>query len=756
MLINAQGVRRLLVPVAAALLIATAVAAGQEAPQLVPTPHPALPANASDLWLVPSGRDRAARTLATYEPLAQGVARFQAGDYGGALSLLSRSSLASTALGDYAIYYTGQSQLRQGALAEARRTFHRILDSKPNGYVGIAAAMAAGEAAEAGGDAAAAVKVYEAVVGHKGAITEEVLYRLGRAALAAGDRKKAAEAFVRAYYEFPLTESATLAGAQIPALEDQLTRKGYKLDIARAQLLFGARRYAEARAAFAALQPVVEGDDKELADLRVAECDFSLKQYGAARDRLRPYLDRASRKAEARFFYLTSLRELGDHAQYVALTRALVADFPDSSWAEEALNNLGTHYIVTSEDALATQTFRELYRRFPTGPRAERAAWKSGWASYRNGDYPETVRVFETAALAFPRSDYRPPFLYWAARAHARLDAATQADARLRLVYTDYANSYYGRLALRQLTERAGGLPGPADVRLASADAPPEANAAPPVPTDEVIRLLLANGLHDDAIGELRFAQRAWGSSPRIEATIAWAYHEKGELRRAITLMRRAYPQHLIAGDRQLPVAMLQVIYPLAYWDSIRRHSAARGLDPYLVAALIGQESTFDPGVRSVANAWGLMQIVPATGRRLARSAGLRNFTTASLTNAETNLRLGTLYFSQLVKRFGGTYYALASYNAGESRIVRWKAERPGLEEDEFIDDIPFPETQNYVKRILGTAEEYRKIYGRGRASPIPEATSGRTPSTGRLVAKPAGKKAPAQKKPARRTAPRR
>ena len=131
-----------------------------------------------------------------------------------------------------------------------------------------------------------------------------------------------------------------------------------------------------------------------------------------------------------------------------------------------------------------------------------------------------------------------------------------------------------------------------------------------------------------------------------------------------------------------------------------------------LVAALIAQESTFDPKARSAANAWGLMQIVPATGRRLARSVGIRRFSTSMLTNPETNIRLGTLHFSRLVRQFGGTHYALASYNAGENRVVRWKAERPGIEQDEFIDDIPFPETQNYVKRILGTAEDYRRLYG--------------------------------------------
>jgi soluble lytic murein transglycosylase len=185
--------------------------------------------------------------------------------------------------------------------------------------------------------------------------------------------------------------------------------------------------------------------------------------------------------------------------------------------------------------------------------------------------------------------------------------------------------------------------------------------------------------------------------------------------------MRRAYPQFLTAAGDSLPTEILQIIFPLTYWDLIRKHATARNLDPYLVAALIAQESTFDPKARSAANAWGLMQVVPATGRRLARSLGIRRFSTTMLTDPETNIRLGTLYFSRLVEQFGGAHYALASYNAGENRVVRWKAERPGVEQDEFIDDIPFPETQNYVKRILGTAEDYRSLYGKGGPGrPIP------------------------------------
>jgi soluble lytic murein transglycosylase len=744
--------------VALALLAPSAQQPQAPAPTaLAPTVHPALPANPTDLWLVPSGNDRAARSTTTFTALATGIKRFGEENYSAALALFSTPALAKTALADYATYYKGLAQLRLGQVAEARRTLEAVAERKTPGYVAVAAGLAAGEAAETANDFPAAIRIYERIADQKAAVSDDVLARLGRAALAAGDRAKAAAAYVRLYYEFPLSDAADAAGAQLASLQDQLTRTGYKADLGRAQVLFGARRYDDARAAFQQLQAAVDGDDEELVNLRIAECDFNLKRYAAARDGLRPYLDRASRKAEARFFYLTSLRELGDVDGSIAMTAALVAEFPDSSWSEEALSNLGTYYILADEDDAAARTFKELYERFPAGNRSERAAWKYGWWAYTHGSYAETVRVFESAALGFPRSDYRPSFLYWAGRAHARLGQRPQAESRLRLVYTDYANSYYGRLAERQLASRAEAETRQDAVRLAS-----HAQSVPvdvkPIQTEPLIRLLLANGLYDDALAELRYAQRAWGNAPRLDATIAWVYNQKGELRRAISLMRRTYPQFLTAGGQeQLPAEILQVIFPLVYWDSIRKYSSQHDLDPYVVAALIAQESTFDPGVRSVANAWGLMQLVPSTGRRLARSVGIRNFSTARLTDPEINIRLGTLYFSQLVSRFGGTYYALASYNAGENRVVRWKGERPGLDEDEFIDDIPFPETQNYVKRVLGTAEDYRRLYGdRAASRALSTLSPSKAPASTSGVRKPAPtKKAPSAKKPpAKKKAP--
>src|SRR5262249_45675732 len=127
-----------------------------------------------------------------------------------------------------------------------------------------------------------------------------------------------------------------------------------------------------------------------------------------------------------------------------------------------------------------------------------------------------------------------------------------------------------------------------------------------PPPNAPLIRALLAAGLYDDAILELKFTQRTSGSSPIIEATIAYALNRKGELRPAITAMRRAYPQFMAEGGESLPSDILAVIFPVDHWDLITKAATAQKLDPYLMAALIAQESTFDADIRSSANAWGL------------------------------------------------------------------------------------------------------------------------------------------------------
>jgi soluble lytic murein transglycosylase len=131
-----------------------------------------------------------------------------------------------------------------------------------------------------------------------------------------------------------------------------------------------------------------------------------------------------------------------------------------------------------------------------------------------------------------------------------------------------------------------------------------------------------------------------------------------------------------------------------------------------MIAALINQESAYDARIKSVAGAIGLMQVLPSTGRQYARKLKIRHFSTLSLTRPDTNIQIGVAFFADVVNRAGGVHFALAGYNAGEQHVREWNGERRRLETDEYIDSIPFPETQTYVKRIIGTAEDYRRIYG--------------------------------------------
>jgi soluble lytic murein transglycosylase len=725
---------------------------------LTPTPHAPVPQELSQLWLAPE-RGAVARSSAVTS--LNSAARLTAdGDYSRALSLVSQPTAKEGPLAQYAAYYAGIAQLKLKRPAEALKSFRSLQSGKPVGYLSEAAALGEAEAQEALDNPGDAVQIYDRLLKGRLSNVEDVYMRLGRAARAANDSQKAAEAFAHVFYEFPLGENAAIAGAELNTLTglQPLTpgSQRYKVELGRAERLFGARQYADARSAFQGLREVARGDDRELLDLRMAECDYFTKKTRVARETLRGMSENAARRGEALFFYALASKDAGDTQTFLQTLNRVETEFPDQSWAEDALNNLGTYYIKTDDDERSEAIFRELYERYPRGNYAERAAWKIGWTSFRRDDVADTARVFERAASDFPRSDYRPAWLYWAGRAHEQAGEKDVAQQRYTLAAADYANSYYGRLAMKRLDPAAA-------ARLANMTAPVETPpSTPALPANgSVVRALLAAEMYDDALNELRYAQRVWGDSPAIGATVAWTRQQQARteggmrrfqlLRGAITSMRRAYPQFMAAGGEDLPREVLTVIFPIAYWDLIRRYSDANSLDPYFVAALVAQESTFVADVKSSANAYGLMQLLPSTARMYARKLNMK-YSSRLLTDPESNIKMGTAYLADKVKEFGDLHLVLASYNAGERAVRRWQDERPGMVTDEFIDDIPYPETQNYVKKILGTTDDYRRLYGNVTA--VDGIETSKAPAAVAASASPAKKapstaKKPSSKKPA-------
>lgn len=691
------------------------------AARLEPTAHPPLPNATSQYWIIPEGSASKADEAVTR--FVRGVTAINDGNFAAGLPLVDPRPLADSPLARHAEYYTALAQVGLSRHTDAEATLTALVEKRPQGYLKDAATLLLGDVLVKNGNAGRAEDVLEALSEEKTGSPEKVLIALGVAEEAVGHRDHALVAYRRVYYDYPTSTEANDAQSGIERLQsaDRIPADRYQRELARAEQLFTARRWAQSRAAFQPLAAVAQGDDRELIALRLAETDYYLDRYRPARDALRPLVESGRRKAEAQFFYLTAVRALGDTASYLRLARALVAEHPDNEWAAETLNNLASHYIVADQDAQADAVFREILERFPKHRYAERAAWKAGWYAYRNGKFADTAAIFEQGASTFPRADNRPSWLYWSGRSRDQLGDQVTANARYRLTVADYQNSYYGRLAARLLADRRD--PPVAPNTTVTTQAPTSA-----VPTDGVIRALSAAGLYDDALREVTYAQRVWGDSAQLQATSAWIRNRQAAeltamdrftaLRGAITTMRRAYPQFLAAGGEQLPGEVLRIIFPLDYWPLITKYAKAHDLDPYLLAALMAQESTFTAEIRSAANAYGLMQVIPETGRLVARQLGIPRFTTSMLTVPETNVRIGTKYFKDMIERFGGAHYALAGYNAGPHRVATWLKEAPGLPQDEFVDNIPFTETQAYVKRILGTAEDYRRLYGTGILDP--------------------------------------
>ncbi|MEO8678227.1 MAG: transglycosylase SLT domain-containing protein [Vicinamibacterales bacterium] len=672
--------------------------------RLVPTSHPPVPADLSAMWYAPSS---------TRSPLSPALDRFVTGvklideqnNAAAALPLVGASALASTPLADYARYYTGLALLKLDRYDAADNVFAELAARPIDGHLPEDSSFRQAEVREARQDYAGALVIYESLIGRKLAQPHVAWMKLGLAADAAGNRRRAIEALEHVYYDYPLSPEADEASGLLTRFEVTTSPLFAPREFARGETLFKARRWNAAKASFERSRKFIDGPDLTRLDVHLAACLVATGHASEGRDTLKPLLD-GPMAEEAGFHYLTAVRALKQKDEHARLVRAFVDAHPASPWAEDALNGLASALIIDDKDDEADAVFREILDRFPTGRFAERAAWKSGWWAYRKGRFEDARQLFDRGAAAFPRSDYRPSWLYWSGKSAEQLGNREVAIARLKLTATDYHNSYYGRLALTQLSNQRGASVPSTVVRESTAP------TGPAVPTAGRIQLLLATGLNREALGELQYAQRMWGDSPQLQATLALTERLLGNVRAGINAMKRAYPQYLAAGGESLPTEILQVIFPVDYWPLLQKYAAARSLDPYLVAALVAQESNFDPAVKSGANAIGLMQVLPSTARSYARRLGIKPFSARRLTEAEVNVMIGTNIFYDTIKKFGGVHFALAAYNAGDSRVASWQRERPGLPQDEFIDDIPFPETQNYVKRILGTAEDYRKLYG--------------------------------------------
>ncbi|MFZ2494099.1 MAG: lytic transglycosylase domain-containing protein, partial [Thermoanaerobaculia bacterium] len=195
---------------------------------------------------------------------------------------------------------------------------------------------------------------------------------------------------------------------------------------------------------------------------------------------------------------------------------------------------------------------------------------------------------------------------------------------------------------------------------------------------------------------------------------LADVYSRGGEPFRANGVLQRRFRTFVRHGGENVPPRFWSILFPLEYWKTIEAEAVKRGMDPYLVASIIRQESGFEPSTVSNAGAVGLMQIMPVEAEELGEAAGLTGVTRESLFDPTTNIAVGIAEFQQKRGRMNGNpILAIAAYNAGERAVGTWLEKTPIEDVDLFIESIPFAETRLYVKTVTRNRFEYRRIYER-------------------------------------------
>jgi len=190
-------------------------------------------------------------------------------------------------------------------------------------------------------------------------------------------------------------------------------------------------------------------------------------------------------------------------------------------------------------------------------------------------------------------------------------------------------------------------------------------------------------------------------------------------------VLKRAIPFYTSASIDAIPMGYWRILFPEAYWVQIKQSAAANGLDPFMVASLIRQESEFNPQAISNKSAYGLMQLLPSVGRSMAKEEGIHHFEANQLLDPNVNIRLGCRYLKQTMDKFGGQpEYVFAAYNAGDARVSDWQGAGGYQGIDEFVESIPFTETREYVQAILRNEDIYRSLDQRTQAKAASPATA--------------------------------
>ena len=389
----------------------------------------------------------------------------------------------------------------------------------------------------------------------------------------------------------------------------------------------------------------------------------------------------------------------GRHGDARTLQNRLVERFPSSTEALDVIFFRGDDHHDAGRLDQAIDHYRQVVTMYSGADRAGLARMRWGQLHLGRGELGAALGVFEGYLEEFPDGRRWEEAGYWGAHAAEALGDTTAARRMRTRIREESPLSYYAFLSAE-----TGGTTFAPDL--------PE---GPPLPDPEwlsrdleILALLEKAGLEEAADAHVAAMREAAAESDEHLLRLAVALHEAGRTLDGIRLgldLRR--------DGRPWDTTLVRVVYPYPFRELVTSRARELGLDPYLLAGLIRQESAFVPDIVSPAGAIGLTQVMPATGRQLAGAVGPRGFTTEMLETPELNVHLGTRFLSDLFRRYDADIpLVLSAYNAGPTRANRWRRLPEAEDPHRFTERIPFAETRGYVKAVTRNRALYRWLYG--------------------------------------------
>jgi soluble lytic murein transglycosylase len=649
--------------------------------------------------------------------IALGLATQRAGDLPAAARLFGEAAAMAGPIPEYALHLQADALALLQDAAAPRVATQAVEQAGSGPLLPTALLLAARESARVG-DFAGAIVFYRRFLDRYPDLGDSAIARFGLAAAleSTGEAEEALRIFRGIWITAPLSPSAPAARDRERALADRgvpapaLTSREW-LD--RAERLLAGGQATQARVEADAL--IAEGIGGELLLRALRVTAEASRRLGKSDEALRA-VDRALAvvPGERRATWLLERARLqqtrNPQSAMVTLDR-LVREHPKSSEASDALLLHAQLLEAQAQPVEAEATYARLVAGYGDDDDAGRALWRLGWLAWFRRDYEGAMAKWSRLMNLPGGQAFRDNAVYWIGRAY-------EARGELDLATRQWTESvgreprgYFGILATARLQRRGSPVPLarelktpitiPADVLEPLREEPRYAKAT----------ALRAAGLGAWADGELdELARRSAGEAPRLYA-VSTVFAQDLRHHLSLRILRREFLPLARGGYAWLPRPFWDMFYPLGWRAEIASAAQKGAVDPLLVSAVVREESSYNPLVRSRVGARGLMQLMPDTARPLARARGMDFRDGDLLDDPAANVELGAAYLGWLVREFGEPRLAVAAYNAGPNRVKEWWAARRSDDLEVWVEQIPYNETRNFVRRVSVGYEEYRRLY---------------------------------------------